>query len=349
MLQAHRLEEADFRGERFADHPHPLRGNNDLLTLTRPDLVSRGPPRLPRGRRRHHRDQHVHLERGRPGRLRHRGARARDERRGRAARARGGRRVDGPHARPAALRGRGDRPHQPAAVDLARRRGPRGALDHLRRAAGGLRRAGAGPDGGRRRPAAGRDGHRRPERQGGDRRHRGGGGGDGDAPAGGDLGHHHGPQRPHPGRADDRGLLGHDRPRAASRRGAQLRPGGGRDAALPGRAVARGELLDRLLPERRPAERHRRVRRAARGDRPRARRVRGERLRQHPGRVLRHHPGPHPRHRGGRRGQWRRGWCRRPRTTRASRAWSRWCCAPTPTSRRSASAPTSPARGGSRS
>ncbi len=40
MLQGHRLEEADFRGERLAAHPHPLKGNNDLLTLTRPDVVS---------------------------------------------------------------------------------------------------------------------------------------------------------------------------------------------------------------------------------------------------------------------------------------------------------------------
>jgi 5-methyltetrahydrofolate--homocysteine methyltransferase len=40
MIQGHRLEEADFRGERFADHPRPLAGNNDLLTLTRPDVVS---------------------------------------------------------------------------------------------------------------------------------------------------------------------------------------------------------------------------------------------------------------------------------------------------------------------
>jgi 5-methyltetrahydrofolate--homocysteine methyltransferase len=40
MLQSRRLEEADFRGERFADHPRPLAGNNDLLSLTRPDVVS---------------------------------------------------------------------------------------------------------------------------------------------------------------------------------------------------------------------------------------------------------------------------------------------------------------------
>jgi len=39
MLQDHRLEEADFRGGRFADWPSDLKGNNDLLTLTRPDIV----------------------------------------------------------------------------------------------------------------------------------------------------------------------------------------------------------------------------------------------------------------------------------------------------------------------
>jgi 5-methyltetrahydrofolate--homocysteine methyltransferase len=39
MIQKHTLEEADFRGERFADHPSDLKGNNDLLTITRPDLI----------------------------------------------------------------------------------------------------------------------------------------------------------------------------------------------------------------------------------------------------------------------------------------------------------------------
>jgi 5-methyltetrahydrofolate--homocysteine methyltransferase len=41
MLQAEELQEADFRGERFADHPLDLAGNNELLVLTRPDLVGR--------------------------------------------------------------------------------------------------------------------------------------------------------------------------------------------------------------------------------------------------------------------------------------------------------------------
>ncbi len=39
MLQAHEFDEADFRGERFADHPRDLRGNNDLLSLTQPSAV----------------------------------------------------------------------------------------------------------------------------------------------------------------------------------------------------------------------------------------------------------------------------------------------------------------------
>ena len=40
MIQRAKLEEADFRGERFKDHPKDLRGNNDLLILTRPDIIS---------------------------------------------------------------------------------------------------------------------------------------------------------------------------------------------------------------------------------------------------------------------------------------------------------------------
>ena len=39
MIQAHELGEEDFRGERLADHPFHLQGNNDVLSLTRPDLI----------------------------------------------------------------------------------------------------------------------------------------------------------------------------------------------------------------------------------------------------------------------------------------------------------------------
>ncbi len=39
MVQSYGLEEADFRGNRFKDHPCDLKGNNDILSLTRPDVV----------------------------------------------------------------------------------------------------------------------------------------------------------------------------------------------------------------------------------------------------------------------------------------------------------------------
>ncbi len=40
MVQRHELSEADYRGERFADWPSDVRGNNDLLSLTRPEVIS---------------------------------------------------------------------------------------------------------------------------------------------------------------------------------------------------------------------------------------------------------------------------------------------------------------------
>jgi 5-methyltetrahydrofolate--homocysteine methyltransferase len=39
MIQRHKLTEADYRGERFKDWPHDLKGNNDLLVITQPDIV----------------------------------------------------------------------------------------------------------------------------------------------------------------------------------------------------------------------------------------------------------------------------------------------------------------------
>jgi len=39
MIQAYKLEEADYRGERFADWPSELKGNNDLLSLTQPHII----------------------------------------------------------------------------------------------------------------------------------------------------------------------------------------------------------------------------------------------------------------------------------------------------------------------
>jgi 5-methyltetrahydrofolate--homocysteine methyltransferase len=41
MIQGHGLQESDFRGSRFTKHPHDLKGNNDLLSLVRPDLIEK--------------------------------------------------------------------------------------------------------------------------------------------------------------------------------------------------------------------------------------------------------------------------------------------------------------------
>lgn len=39
MIQRHKLEEEDFRKGWFENHQHPLKGNNDLLSLTRPEII----------------------------------------------------------------------------------------------------------------------------------------------------------------------------------------------------------------------------------------------------------------------------------------------------------------------
>lgn len=39
MIQQHALSEEDFRGQEFQDHPKPLKGNNDLLSITQPDII----------------------------------------------------------------------------------------------------------------------------------------------------------------------------------------------------------------------------------------------------------------------------------------------------------------------
>ena len=40
MIQKYALQESDFRGTQFAAHPVPLKGNNDILVLTRPDVIT---------------------------------------------------------------------------------------------------------------------------------------------------------------------------------------------------------------------------------------------------------------------------------------------------------------------
>ena len=39
MIQQYKLGEDDYRGERFKNHPHDVKGNNELLSLTRPDII----------------------------------------------------------------------------------------------------------------------------------------------------------------------------------------------------------------------------------------------------------------------------------------------------------------------
>ena len=40
MIQRHKLTEADYRGDRFAKHPSDLKGNNDMLVLTQPQIIA---------------------------------------------------------------------------------------------------------------------------------------------------------------------------------------------------------------------------------------------------------------------------------------------------------------------
>ena len=135
MIQRHKLTEADFRGERFKDHPKDLQGNNDLLILTRPDVISEihgqylaaGADIIETNTfssttvaQADYLLEHVAYE------LNVEGARI-----AKAA----VRRVDGEDARSPALRRRLDRSDQPHAVDLARGQQPGVPRDHVRRAA----------------------------------------------------------------------------------------------------------------------------------------------------------------------------------------------------------------------
>jgi 5-methyltetrahydrofolate--homocysteine methyltransferase len=40
MIQSYELSEEDYRGKRLADHPSELKGNNDLLSITQPGIIS---------------------------------------------------------------------------------------------------------------------------------------------------------------------------------------------------------------------------------------------------------------------------------------------------------------------
>ena len=239
MIQRHPLEEAGLPRRALRGTPAAPEGQQ---RHPRPDAAGHhlgDPPRLPRGRRRHHRDQHVQRDVDRPGRLRHRAAGPRAERRRGAPGPR--RPADEWTARTPTSRAsspaRSGRPTaRSRSLPTSRTRLRAVTFEELR---GGLRRAGARAGRGRRRPAADRDDlrHARTPRPRivamddvarGDRR----------APAPDDLGDDHRPQRPHALRADDRGVLEHDRARPPVQRRGQLRARRGRDAALPRGALA---------------------------------------------------------------------------------------------------------------
>ena len=297
-IQRDRPSEATYRGERFADWPQDLQGNNDLLSITAPGDHRGDPPGVPRGRRRHPRDQHLQRQRHLAVRLRHVRPGPRAQPRGRTAgpsRRRRGHRAD---ARQAAVRRRRDRPDLAHGVHLARRQRPRRAQRHLRRARGGLPRRRARPGRGRRRPPGGRDHLRHPQRQGGDLRPRDAVRGARPPLAGHHLGHDHRRLRPHAVRAGDRGVLGVGAARPAARGRAQLRARRDRDAALHRRAQPGRRHVRVVLSQRRPAQRVRGVRRAAARDRGRAEGVRAGRVPQPGRRLLRHDARAHPRDRG---------------------------------------------------
>ena len=253
LLQSSGLSEADFRGERFADHPRDLLNNPDLLNITQPDVVRKvhesyfaagadiATTNTFTATSIGQADYGLEL-----GGLRH-------ERRRRSARARGRRRP--------VRRGLGRAAQHHALAQPARRRAGVSHA-HVRPGRRGLQRADSRPRRRRRRPAADRDDLRPAQLQGRDpRRARGRA-----AAAALDQRHDRRPLRPHADGADDRGVLGVDRARRSADRRRQLLPRREGDAAVRRRPVARRDVPHLVPPERRPAERLRRLRRDARGD-----------------------------------------------------------------------------------
>ena len=87
VIQSHRLDEAAYRGERFADWSRDLKGNNDLLVLTRPALIADIHRRYLEAGADIIETNTFNVERAVAGRLRHRAVRARDQSRRGADRA----------------------------------------------------------------------------------------------------------------------------------------------------------------------------------------------------------------------------------------------------------------------
>ncbi|VFT33819.1 Uncharacterised protein [Pseudomonas aeruginosa] len=254
---------------------------------------------LPRRRRRHPRDQYLQRHPGVPGRLRHAVAGLRTQRRRGAPGSPGGGREDRRDPGQAALRRRRARPDQPHLLDFPGREQPRLPQRHLRRAGGELRRGDPRPDRGRRRPDPDRDHLRHPQCQGGDIRRPGRVRGTRRGAADHDLRDHHRRLRPHPVGPDHRGLLELGAACPADLGRPELRPRRQGIAAVHRGTVDQGRHPCLGPPQRRPAERLRRIRRIAGGNGRGGRGIRRRRLPQYRRRLLRHHPGAH---RGDRQG-----------------------------------------------
>ena len=259
MIQRFKLGEAQYRGERFKDFHKDVKGNNELLSLTRPDVISdihegylaAGADLIETNTfGRHHRGA---------GRLRHGAPGARDEPRLRQTGPRRLRQVQ--HARQAALRGRRAWPHAQDRQHQPRRERPRRPQHQFRRAARRLLRADRGAGRRRQRCAAGRNHFRHAQRQGRAVRHRRVFCQQRRTPAAHHQRHRDRRVGPHPERPDRHRVLAQRAPRAAVGGGPELRARRGADAPLyPGTGPRGARHLHQLLPQRRPAqpdERHR--------------------------------------------------------------------------------------------
>src|SRR6266704_2728738 len=259
MAQARKLGEADYRGDRFKDHSRDLKGDHYLLNLTRPDVVESfhreyllaGADIVEtntfNGTRISQADYHMED-------VAHEMNRAGAQLARKAA--------DGVMAEQA---GRtcwvaGSLGPTNKTASLSRDVNDPGARGDLRRARGGLPRAGPGPAGRRGGPAPGGDDLRHPERQGRPLRHRAGLRGAGPAGAGDGVGDDL-RGRAQPLDPDRRGLLDLGRPLPPVLGGDQLLAGAEADEAVHRGALPDRSHLDQLLPQRRPAQRLRRLRR----------------------------------------------------------------------------------------
>ena len=253
MIQGHRLDEAAYRGERFASYDaRPGRRQRPALA-DQPRRDPRHPPGLPRGRAPTSSAPTPSTARASPRPTTDSRTSATSSTSLRRARPRGRRR--GHDHGPAALRRGVARPDLQDGVHLARRERPRRPQRHLRRARGGVPRGGPWARRRRCRHPPDRDDLRHPERQGRDLRPRDPLRGAGPSLAGHRLRHDHRRQRTDALRPGHRGVLELRPPRAPARGGPQLRARCRGAAALRRRAVEGRRLLRVRPPQRRAAQR----------------------------------------------------------------------------------------------